>query len=433
MLRRLVLISFLGLILIKPTYGQTLKEQINNMFQDVLTLELSPGKHGEHFLPANVASSGALINSLNNFIGVGVSSFPLSSSTAGVTFDFSTGKPVQTSTSFGPIYSERAQTLGGGRINMGFNFTYIQFTRMRGIALNDLRLTFTHQDVGLPGLGDSPNEFDTIDLFMDMNINASVMAVYFTYGITDRFDLGVAIPFTNVQIKSNPLAQINSFTWVSNDSANHYFGGTRTEPILTKHPTPINDDATGIGDVAIRAKYNFVREKAVDFAAMLEYRMNSGSAANFLGAGFSSLRAELIGSKILGDFAPHVNLSYWKKFTDNDRDEIEGILGYDQKIAEWFTLAIDFLGRYQLGNPIADMQFPSSVNTKRVVGSTTYINTISLTNLPNYKNDNTIDAAFGFKFEVKESLLLMTNVFVPLNHTGLRADIVPTVGMEFGF
>lgn len=433
MLRRLVLISLLGLILTNHIYSQTLKEQINNMFLDVLTLELSPGKHGEHFLPANVASSGALINSLNNFIGVGVSSFPLSSSTAGITFDFSTGKPVQTSTSLGPIYSERAQTLGGGRINMGFNFTYLQFNRMRGISIDDLRLTFTHQDVGLPGLGDSPNEFDTIDLFMKLNITASVMAVYFTYGITDRFDLGVAIPFTNVQIKTNPFAQINSFTWVSNDSANHYFGGTRTEPILTKHPIAVNDDATGLGDVAIRAKYNFVREKAVDFAAMLEYRMNNGDADNFLGAGFSTLRAEIIGSKILGDFAPHVNLTYWKKFTDRDRDEIEGILGYDQKITDWFTLAVDFLGRLQLGNPVAEMQFPTSIDTRRVVGSTTYINTVSLTNLPNYENDNTLDAAFGFKFEVKESLLLMTNIFVPLNHTGLRADVVPTMGMEFGF
>jgi hypothetical protein len=435
MLQRVMVTFLVGLILAGQGFSQTLKQQLNDTFAEVLDLQLSgsPGKHGQHFLPANVASSQALINSLTNFIGTGISSFPLSSSTAGVTFDFSAGKPVQTSTSFGPIYSERAQTLGGGRINMGFNFTYIKFTRMRGISVDDLRMTFTHQDVGLPGLGDSPNEFDTIDLFMNMNINASVMAVYFTYGITDRFDLGIAVPFTNVQLKTTPFARINSFTWVSNDSANHYYGGTQTEPVLTKYPTPINDDATGIGDVAIRAKYNFIREKAVDFAAMLEYRMKTGDADNFLGAGFSTLRATVIGSKILGDFSPHLNLSYWKKFTDNDRDEIEGILGYDQKIANWFTLAIDVLGRFELGNPIASMQFPTSVNTKRVVGSTTYTNTISLTNLPYYHNDNTVDASFGVKLELKEALLLMTNVIVPLNHTGLRADAIPTVGMEFGF
>jgi hypothetical protein len=414
-------------------FSQTLKQQINNMFEEVLHLNLSPGQHGEHFLPIKVASSQALINSMNNFIGTSVASFPLSSSTAGVTFDFSTGKPVQTSTSFGPIFSERAQTVGGGRINLGFNYTYIQFSRIRGISLDDLRLTFTHQDVGLPGLGDSPNEFDTMDFFMKMNIAASVMAVYFTYGITDRFDIGLALPFTNVQLQTDPLAQINSFTWVSNDSANHYFGGTQTEPVLTKHPAAINDDATGIGDVAIRAKYNFTREKTVDLSVMLEYRMATGDDDNFLGTGFSVLRTSVIGSKIFDNFAPHLNLAYWKKFTDMDRDELEFILGYDQKITEWFTLAIDFLGRFELGEPIASMQFPESVVMKRTVGSTAYISDVSLTNLPNYKHDDTVDAAFGLKLKLKESFLIISNVFIPLNHSGLRADLVPTMGMEFSF
>jgi len=433
MLRRVILAWFIGLFLAGNIGSQTLKQQMNNMFGEVLNLELSPGKHGEHFLPAKVATSLALINSLNNFIGTSIASFPLSSSTAGVTFDFSTGKPVQTSTSFGPMFSERAQTVGSGRINMGFNFTYINFTRIRGISLPDLRLTFTHQDVLQPGLGDSPNEFDTIDFYMKMDIAAAVMAVYFTYGITDRLDLGLAIPFTNVQLKTDPFARMNSYTWVSNDSANHYYGGTTTEPALTKSPTAINDDATGIGDIAIRAKYNFVRDKKVDFAAMLEYRLATGNADNFLGAGYSVLRTSLIGSKIIGDFAPHLNVAYWKKFTKLGRDEIEFILGYDQKIAEWLTLAIDFMGRMELGDPVESLQFPSSVNIKYTVGSTAYVNPVSLTNLPNYSNDNTVSGLFGFKLKLKESFLVMTNVFVPLNHAGLQADVVPTVGMEFSF
>lgn len=419
--------------MIQSSFGQTLKEQINNMFEEVLNLKLSPGEHGEHFLPVNVASSRAIINSMNNFIGTSVSAFPLSSSTAGVTFDFSTGKPIPTSTSFGPIYSERAQTLGSNRINLGFNFTYINFSRIRGIPTEDLRLSFTHEDVGEPGMGDSPNEFDTMDFYMNMNLTASVFAVYFTYGITDRFDVGVAIPFTNVQLDSKPLAEINSFTFISNDSANHYFGGTQTEPVLTKRPTPINDDATGIGDIAIRAKYNFIRDKAIDFSTMLEYRLATGKEDNFLGSGYSTLRATVIGSKILGDFSPHLNLSYWKKFTDLDRDEFEFICGYDQKIAEWFTLVLDVLGRFDLGNQIEDQKFPDEVAIKRTVGSTEYVNHVSLTNIPNYTHDNTIDAAFGLKLWLKEALLLSGNVFVPLNNSGLRADVVPTLGMEFNF
>ncbi len=179
-MKKIITFIFMGFCLVHSVKAQSLKEQINGIFDEVLTLELSPGEHGAHFLPVNVAASQAVINSLNNFIGNSVASFPLSSSTAGVTFDFSSGKPIPTSTSFGPIYSERAQTLGSGRINLGLNFTYIKFTKVRGLPVKDMRLTFTHQDVGAPGLGDSPNEFDTMDLFMNLDIRASVFAFYFT-------------------------------------------------------------------------------------------------------------------------------------------------------------------------------------------------------------------------------------------------------------
>ena len=99
MLQRSYLILVLSLIIIHAVRGQSLKEQINNMFGEVLKLELSPGEHGEHFLPTNVATSQAIINSMNNFIGTSIASIPLSSSAAGVTFDFSSGKPVPTSPS----------------------------------------------------------------------------------------------------------------------------------------------------------------------------------------------------------------------------------------------------------------------------------------------------------------------------------------------
>ena len=182
-------------IFLANVQSQTLEDRLSSVFHDLLELNLagSPGQHGEHFKPANVASSQTIINSLNNFIGTGVSSFPLSSTVAGLTFDFSSGRPVSTSTSLGPIFSERAQTLGQGLLNVGFNFTYMNFTKIRGLDTKDLRLAFTHQDVGQPGMGDSPNEFDYIDLYLNMEIKASILAFFFTYGVTDHLDISVAV------------------------------------------------------------------------------------------------------------------------------------------------------------------------------------------------------------------------------------------------
>jgi len=413
--------------------AQTLKEQITAMFGEVLNLELSPGEHKDHFLPASVAANQSIMTSLTNFIGTSVSSLPLSSSSAGVTFDFSTGRPVPTSTSFGPIYSERAQTLGRNRFHMMLNYTFLDYSKLRGISTDDLRLTFTHEDVGAPGMGDSPNESDIMDFYMHLNLTASVFAFYFNYGVTDRLDIGVGIPFNNVKMKTNPYAVIDSYTFVSNDSANHYFDGTTTEPILSKSPTPINDDATGVGDIVVRAKYNFIREKLIDFSVMADYRFASGDAENFLGAGFSTWRVTMIGSKIMGDFAPHLNLAYWNKDTDQDRDEFQFAVGFDQKVADWFTLVVDVLGGIELGQEPESTKLPDDVVITRTINGLKYVTVVPLTNIPNYHQDNVINASFGAKFRLKESLLVMANVIAPLNDSGLRADVLPTIGIESSF
>lgn len=423
-----------SILLISSSFSQSLKNQLSGVFSEVLDLSLagSPGEHGEHFKPANIAASIAVINSLNNFIGTSVSSFPLSSTVAGLTFDFNSGHPVSTSTSLGPIFSERAQTLGTGLINMGFNLTYINYTKIRGTNTRDLRLSFSHQDVGTLGvLGDSDNEFDVINFFMNLNVNASIFAFYSSYGVTDKLDVGIAIPVVNVKIKANPLAIIDSYTFVKNDSANHHFGTDSHNPILQKRSTPIDDDATGIGDIAIRAKYNFLNDKAVDLAVLAEYRFATGDSANFLGSGGTRVKLALIASRSFGDFTPHANFAYEIKNNKTQRNRFAAFIGYDQKISESLTLAFDFIGEYELGSPIADQVFPDPVVIARPDGR--FSKTVSFTNVHSSKTDNVLNGSIGFKFNPKKSLMIIGNVFFPLNDGGLRADFIPTLGVEFGF
>ncbi|MEJ2544214.1 MAG: hypothetical protein P8Y99_09115 [Calditrichaceae bacterium] len=425
-----VLICFV--VFARTGYSQTLESQLRSVFSKLLEddLQKSPGMHGQHFIPSNVASSTAVIDALTNFIGTSVSSFPLNSTVAGLTFDFSSGRPVSTSTSLGPIFSERAQTMGSGLINFGLNFTYIDFTKMRGVNTEDLRLSFTHQDVGDPGMGDSPNEFDYIDLYMNMDINASILAFSATYGITDRIDLGVAVPMVNVKIKSDPLAIMNSYTFVNNDSANHFFGGTRDNPVLSIRPQAIDDDATGVGDIAIRAKFNFLKNSSVDLATLAEYRIATGDDENFLGLGSDQISILLISSKVIGDFAPHLNLGYKMNTGSKELDEFLCHLGYDQKLSQQLTLALDFIGEFELGKKDESLKFPEP---KDVVRSDGYTQNISITNIPDYKHDNIINTSIGFKYKPREEMILIGNVFLPINDGGLRADFIPTLGMEINF
>jgi len=437
--RNAILTVGLSLILFQLLHAQTLSERLSGIFSDVLgeKLHLSPGPHGEHFKPANVKSSDATINALTNFIGRNIASIPLSSTAAGLTFDFSTGVPVATTTSLGPIFAERAQTLGSRRINIGFNMSYLNMSRLRGVNTEDLRFTFVHQDVkpDTSVLGDNLNEFDTIDLFMNLDLSATVLAFYFTVGITNQLDLSVAVPFVNVHMEATPIAIIDSYSYLLSDSANHNFGSDPANPVLTTRPDPINDDATGIGDIAIRAKYNFIKGEGLNFAALLDFRPPTGDEASFLGAGKSSYRGMLITSAALGDFSPHLNLSYAHQGGIQNRDGIEISVGYDQKITEWFTLAADFLGSYEISNN-KEIQFPSenvNIEGDPVIHHTPkhVMKEVSLTNIPYFSHDNFSNGSVGFKINPKKEMILVGNVIFPLNEGGLRSSLIPTVGFEF--
>lgn len=417
------------------SHAQSLRFKLERVFDEVLRLELtgSPGEHGLHFSPDNVASSDKMIKSLATFIGTNISSFPLSSTGATVVFDFSTGVPVRETGNLGPIFSEEGTTLGKGRIIFGYNFTYMRMNKIRGLKVQDMQFTFIHQDVDSGGLGDSPNELDTIDLFMDMELDASILAFYATAGVTDRLDVGVALPLVNARLKADPLASVNSFTFVTNDTANHSYGDDPVAPVLVTRPTPVNDDATGIGDVALRAKLNFHSGERADLAGLLEVRLPTGDEDNFLGSGHTSVKAVLIASRAFGGITPHANLAYNYRDSKLDNDDIELFLGYSQTIGARFTLALDLIGRFEVGSTIDELQFDETATIRRPVGNSEYVQQVELTNLPQADRDHRVDLSLGAKYAPREFLVLLGNAFFPVNDDGLRSDFVTTVGFEFNF
>src|SRR5690349_23467908 len=78
-------------------------------------LVLAGNVHGSHFIPSAESGNAAIIAFLGNAVGTNVSNIPISATTSGVTYRFEGGAPVRTNVSSGPIFAERAQTLGRGR------------------------------------------------------------------------------------------------------------------------------------------------------------------------------------------------------------------------------------------------------------------------------------------------------------------------------
>jgi hypothetical protein len=444
-MRRLVLILTLAVMAGREAYAQNLREQLSGLFifgegEDPLFLggtgdpnnPESVRIHGNHFVPAAVASNGTVISFLTNSIGSNVANVPVSATSGGSTFSFEGGVPVRTSTSAGPIFGERAQTLGRGRILVGLARTGAHFKALRGVDLDNLRFTFTHANSDFPGcdavaggdcslLGVPALENETIDLSLSLDVRLTVTAFLFTYGITDRVDVGVAIPIVSTSLEGATTAQINPF---GPPPAVHFFGGTPDDPVLSASRF-VRGSAAGLGDVDARVKVNLRRGDPLAVGVLADVRFPTGSESDLLGSGAAAARGLAIVSARFGNFSPHANVGYLYRGGEFETDAVLGTVGFDHLLAPWATLAVEVISQLQVGD--SPLQVPA-----RVVIQSPYVRTITPSSIPD-RRDDLVDGSIGLKLTTAPGLTVVANSQWPLNRGGLRPDLIWTAGLEYNF
>ena len=386
------------------------------------TLVLAGNVHGRHYIPSAESGNAAIIAFLGGAVGSNVSSIPISATTSGVTYSFAGGAPVRTNVSSGPIFAERAQTLGRRRVLIGANASSIRFNSLRGVPLNSLDFNFTHQDTDPPGIGNPilENEFITVRTSLDVNVLATI--AFATYGLTDRIDLGVAVPFVSTSVDGTSLGQIVPF----GPNPAHYFSGTAQSPVLTATAN-VNGSAAGIGDVAVRAKINLSpdRSTGTGFAVMGDVRLPTGKEDDFLGSGSTSTRVLGIMSARYGDFAPHANGGFAFRSGDDQTNALLLTAGFDQLVKSWATFALDLISEWQMGDEQLVLPEP-------VTFSQPFVRTIYPSNIPD-RRDDILNASIGAKLASGKGMTFIVNALLPLNRGGLRASTLWTAGLEYGF
>jgi hypothetical protein len=442
---RCLLLTVPLLLVGQPLSAQHLRDRLSDLFifsagEDPLTLggTSDPNNpdsiriHGNHFVPAAVASNGTVISFLTNSIGSNVSNVPLSATSGGSTFRFEGGVPVRTSTSAGPIFGERALTLGRGRILAGLTRTGVNFKTLRGVALDNLEFTFTHANSDFEGcdeiaggdcslLGVPTLENETIGLVLDLDVRLTVTSFLLTYGVTDQVDFGVVLPVVSTTLRGTSTAQINPFTL---PPAVHFFGGTPDAPILTAARS-IDGSATGLGDVAARLKVNLRRGEPLSVAVLADVRFPTGSDDDLLGSGSFAARGLAIASARFGNFSPHANLGYAYRGGDFETDAVLATFGFDQLMAPWATLAADLVSELQVGTSPLTIPGP-------VVLESPYRRTISPAIIPD-RRDDLVNASLGVKLTMAAGITVIVNGAWPLNRGGLRPDVLWTLGLEYNF
>ena len=389
--------------------------------------------HGSHFVPSAVAGNATIIGFLTNSISTNVANLPIGASSGGETFRFEGGTPVRTSISSGPIYAERAQTLGRGRLFVGLARSGLHYETLRGVPLDAVRLTFAHQNVDFPNCdaifagdcsvyGIPTFENETIDFDLDLDVQVDVTALLLTYGVSDRIDLGVVLPVVRTSLRGTSRATIVPFGAAGPPP--HFFAGTEDAPILTASRFT-EGSSSGLGDVSARVKVNLREATPVSVALLAEGRFPTGSEEDLRGSGAVALRGLGIVSARLGQFSPHVNVGYQYRGRALDPDVFLFTAGFDQLMASWATMAVDVISEFPVGS--ADLAVPADV-----VLDAPFRRTVRTTTIPD-RRDDIISASFGTKLSLRQGVTFIGNAVFPLNRGGMRPDVLWSLGAEYTF
>lgn len=304
------------------------------------------------------------------------------------TFDPSAGAYVRSSQSFGPILSERADTIGANKLFVGGSFQRFVFDKVDG---NDLHSSHLNSLIGTQLSGD-----------LNMDLQLTQFTVSATYGINDRLDVSLAVPFSTVRVGV---------------AANLVSPG----PMPTSSSASNSHSASGIGDVDLQLKGTVLRRKNAAVAVGTLFRIPTGDVYEALGTGSLGVKPFVAASLNYKRTAPHVNVGYLLNgksilagnvFTGERRqipNEILYTFGVDAGVTRWLTAVFDVLGTEVIHGD--RLVFPIQ-----------------------RQSYNMTNGSVGFKLNPGGTFLVVANVLFRLNSgAGLRTKIAPLVGVSYAF
>jgi hypothetical protein len=384
--------------------------------------------HAAHFESGFIQQS---FTPVNTAIGNQIATLPFASPGSGFVYNFNSAVGVfQRSTdSFGPVLTERAETIGKRKLFIGFSYQYFSFDNVDGISLKSFPGVLRHeQETGAPYEQDSITTRASIDLKMNQ---ATAVA---TYGITDKLDISAAIPIVNAHFGLSATADIQRVAPPSPQFGQAHFFDANSPDTSTSAVYAMNHNASGIGDVTLRVKWTAFRGERTSIALLGDLRLPTGDELNFLGSGGYGIRPFVAYSYAGTRISPHVNVGYqWNGDSILAGDVISGkkaslpealtyAVGVDGAVTHRMTLAADFLGQRLFG-------------ATRVV-PTTFTDALGRTFPETRLQKASFDqfsGAVGAKLNLTRTLLLTGNVIFRLNDSGLTAPIVPLIGISWAF
>ncbi len=422
-------------------------------------LSLNPSfPHYAHFI-------GSAQQTLNQTLGTAIATqlalLPIISPASGFTYKYdpSAGAFERSTTTFGPIYTERAETIGEGKFYFGVSYQRFRFDKLDGISLTNIPSVFTHVKGTGPSGVDEPYENDVIKATNSVTFNMDQTMFFGTVGLTNRIDVSLAVPIVSVRMDANSDDTIIRVSGQMVTLANghkipnpHAFAGGNLTNVYSARGS-----ASGVGDTTLRIKGSLIDNEKFRLALAMDYRIPTGNARELLGSGSTGIKPFLAistGRRV----SPHLNVGYqWNSrsilagnitgstFSENALGQetiqngpattghvpsdffVSG--GVDVGVTNRLTLVFDYLGQTVFDAP-------------RVFnGTTTTVGNIPgglpAMTLPTIEGRNETmtlkSGAAGLKLNLFGGLLLTADVLFRMDDNGLRQNVTPLIGLSRSF
>jgi hypothetical protein len=352
-------------------------------------------------------------------------------------FDPALGVFVRSTETLGPIFADRAETTGRGKFTIIGSYSRFTFDDVDGTSLHSGEIL----------AGSAVFVGNAVRLSVNSireDVDADVFTIGGLYGVTDRIDVGINIPILRVSVKERTTRVAFQDCRASGFVITGPCGPATNSPIDRQASKAEN---TGIGDIDLRAKYNFwnvpdLWNGKLGMAASLDVKLPTGSTGDRtrfeqaqliegssllvrdsrfdlgdppLGTGIVRVRPQVIVSGSWFGVEPHINLGAELGETAGVTNDLVYATGLAVSTAGGrVTIVGDLLGRHTF-----DVK-------RRRIPSGTFVG-------DEKANPDTLTASIGVKINPFRTLIVFFNILKGLNNTGLQDDVTPTAGLEWSF
>jgi hypothetical protein len=332
-------------------------------------------------------------DALVTVLGRAVGTIAVPTSGSGFVYRFSAdlGSFERASATFGGFFVDRALTIGRGRTSFTVTYDDVRFD-----AIDDRDLTDGTLVAIASRLRSEPQPFDSETL--ELHLRASRVIATGHVGLSDRLEMGVAVPIVTLRMDGERVDTYRSTRSVQASAS---------------------ASATGLGDVIVRAKYALWTRASDGISVGGEFRLPTGDADQLLGTGAGAVKPRVIGT------------------LERERVALHGEAGY---VLGEITDGLEYGGAVTVAaHPAVTIAAELLSQRRGAAGALTTVvephptligvETIRLTALDD-ERPRTI-ATIGVKWNVASTWLVAFNLSRTLTSAGLTAGWSPAITVDY--